>query len=192
MAINLSLAAIKSCTICKPQLPHPPRPVVTASETSKIIIIGQAPGRRVHDTGIPWNDPSGDLLRSWMGIGKETFYNTEMIALMPMGFCYPGKGKSGDMPPRPECAPRWHAELLEQMPERKLIVLIGQYSQAYYLGKLRQKSLAETVKRHTDYLPDFFPLPHPSPRNRLWLKNNSWFDRDVLPAFRATVNHLLR
>ena len=121
MAIDLSLAAIKSCTLCKSQLEHQPHPIVTASQTSKIIIIGQAPGRKVHATGIPWNDPSGELLRSWLGVGKEDFYNTEMIALMPMGFCYPGKGKSGDLPPRPECAPRWHAELLEQMPDRKLM-----------------------------------------------------------------------
>ena len=189
--MDLTLSAIKSCIICKSQLDHPPRPVVTASSTSKIVIIGQAPGRKVHATGIPWNDPSGDLLRTWMGIGKEVFYTTDLIALMPMGFCYPGKGKSGDLPPRPECAPRWHAELLAQMPDKQLIVLVGQYAQAYYLGTRRQNNLAATVKCFTDYLPDYFPLPHPSPRNRLWLRNNPWFETEVLPVFRSKIHRLL-
>ena len=182
-----TLVEIKSCNICKASLDHEPRPIVTASKTSRIIIIGQAPGRKVHETGIPWNDPSGELLRSWMGISKEVFYDTGKIALIPMGFCYPGKGKSGDLRPRPECAPRWHNELLEQMTDKQLIVLIGQYSQRYYLGTHRRKNLTETVRHFTDYMPEYFPLPHPSPRNRLWLKNNPWFERDVLPVFRALI-----
>jgi uracil-DNA glycosylase len=189
--MDLTLAAIKSCTICTPHLELLPRPVVTAGKTCKIVIIGQAPGRKVHATGIPWNDPSGELLRTWMGLDKEVFYRSEMIALMPMGFCYPGKGKSGDLPPRQECAPRWHAKLLEQMPDKKLLVLVGQYAQGYYLGKQRQKNLAATVKCFSDYLPDYFPLPHPSPRNRLWLRNNPWFELEVLPVFRAEVRRLL-
>lgn len=182
---------IKSCTICKSKLPHAPNPVVTGSKTSKIVIIGQAPGRKVHETGIPWNDPSGDLLRNWMGVEKKIFYDSAQIALMPMGFCYPGKGKSGDLPPRPECAPRWHKELLAQMPEIRLLVLIGQYSQRYYLPKLRRENLTETVRHFTDYLPEYFVLPHPSPRNRVWLRNNPWFEKDVLPVFRERVCSLL-
>ncbi len=190
--MDQALAAIKSCNICKSRLDHQPRPVVTASKTSRLVIIGQAPGSKVHETGIPWNDPSGDLLRIWMGIDKEVFYAAENIALMPMGFCYPGKGKSGDLPPRPECAPRWHAKLLEQMPDVELIVLIGQYSQLYYLGKQRRGNLTETVQQFEDYLPKFFVLPHPSPRNRLWLRNNPWFKEDVLPIFRERVQQLLK
>ncbi len=186
-----TLAEIKSCTICKASLDHEPRPVVTASRTSKIIIIGQAPGRKVHESGIPWNDPSGELLRIWMGIDKEVFYNTDKIALIPMGFCYPGKGKSGDLPPQPECAPRWHEELFEQITDKQLVVLIGQYSQRYYLGKRRQENLTATVRQFTDYLPEYFPLPHPSPRNRLWLRNNPWFDKDVLPVFRQLAQSFL-
>lgn len=186
-----TLAEIKACNICKSALEHEPRPVVTASITSRIIIVGQAPGRKVHETGIPWNDPSGELLRCWMGIGREDFYNTNKIALIPMGFCYPGKGKSGDLPPRPECAPRWHAQLIEQIIEKQLIILIGQYSQRYYLDKRRQENLTETVRMFTDYLPDYLPLPHPSPRNRLWLRNNPWFEREVLPVLRELVQRIL-
>ena len=189
--MDRTLGKIKPCNICKTSLEHEPRPVVTVSRTSKIIIIGQAPGRKVHETGIAWNDPSGELLRSWMGINKEVFYDAGKIALMPMGFCYPGKGKSGDLPPRPECAPRWHAKLIEQMPDKQLIVLVGQYAQRYYLGKRWRKNLTETVRQFTAYRPEYFPLPHPSPRNRLWLRNNPWFGSEVLPVFRVTVQSIL-
>lgn len=155
------------------------------------MIIGQAPGTKVHNTSIPWNDPSGDLLRIWLGIDKETFYNANMMALMPMGFCYPGKGKSGDLPPRPECAPLWHKKLLNSLPELELTILIGQYSQAYYLGNKRKENLTETVRNFKEYLPHYLPLPHPSPRNRIWLKRNEWFSEEVLPYLSDRVKEIL-
>ncbi len=164
---------------------------MAASGDSRIMIIGQAPGSKVHNTGIPWNDPSGNLLREWMEVDKQTFYDSRRIALMPMGFCYPGKGKSGDLPPRPECAPQWHTALLRQMPRIELTLLIGQYSQRYYLGDRIRSNLTETVRHFQDYLPELFPLPHPSPRNRLWLKKNPWFAAEVLPVFKARVSRLL-
>lgn len=185
------LKKIKACDICAAHLPHGVNPVMAASSTSKIIIIGQAPGSKVHSTGIPWDDPSGDLLRVWMGVDKAIFYDAAQIALVPMGFCYPGKGKSGDLPPRPECAPQWHDALMEKMLDAQLIVLIGQYSQKYYLGKEAKINLTETVKNFSDYLPKIFPLPHPSPRNRFWLKKNPWFDDEVVPAFRQLVGDLV-
>ncbi len=192
MKMDRILAAINACAICKRTLAHEPRPVVAASCTSKIIIIGQAPGRKVHASGIPWNDPSGDLLRDWMGVDKEAFYDSSQIALIPMGFCYPGTGASGDLPPRPECAPRWHAALFEAIPNCQLRVLIGQYAQRYYLDQHRGENLTARVRRFADYLPQQFVLPHPSPRNRLWLRRNPWFEEDVLPVFRALVAEILQ
>lgn len=186
------LKKIKACDICAAHLPHGVNPVMAASSSSKVVIIGQAPGSKVHKTNIPWNDPSGDLLRIWMGVNKTTFYDASQIALMPMGFCYPGKGKSGDLPPRPECAPQWHQALLEKMPDVELIILIGQYSQKHYLGKKAKINLTETVKSYRDYLPRIFPLPHPSPRNRIWLKKNPWFDSEVVPAFRQLLGNWIR
>lgn len=181
------LDEIKKCEICDEALPHRPNPVVKASQTSRLLIIGQAPGKRVHESGIPWNDPSGDQLRLWLGLSKEIFYDVSNMALVPMGFCYPGKGKSGDLPPRPECAAKWHLSLLNQMKEVRLTLLIGVYAQRYYLTDRSKKNLTETVKAYKEYLPDFFPLPHPSPRNRIWLKKNSWFSEDVLPHLKEKV-----
>lgn len=189
--MQLLINRIKNCTLCEDGLPHAPRPVLTGSTNSRIIIIGQAPGRKVHESGIPWNDPSGDLLRTWMGIDKQDFYDPEKIALIPMGFCYPGKGKSGDLPPRPECAPQWHTELMGHIAHNQLTVLIGQYSQKYYLGRTAKSNLTETVRHFEMYLPSYFVLPHPSPRNRLWLKKNPWFDEEVVPAFRTRVQAIL-
>ena len=162
-----------------------------ASNTARILIIGQAPGTRVHQTGIPWNDPSGERLRDWMQIDDELFYNEQHIAIIPMGFCYPGKGKSGDLPPRPECAPQWHQRLLAEMPALQLTVLIGQYAQKYYLESGR-RSLAATVQDWQACLPEHFPLPHPSPRNIRWFKNNPWFESGVLPAFRRHIRRALK
>jgi uracil-DNA glycosylase len=182
---------ISQCTICEDHLPLGPRPIVSAHSDSKIIIIGQAPGISVHKTGIPWNDPSGRQLRKWLDVTEETFYDETKIALMPMGFCYPGKGKSGDLPPRPECAPQWHQKLLDKMPNVELIILIGMYSQTYYLKEKAKRTLTETVANYKDYLPTYFPLPHPSPRNRFWLNKNPWFEVDVIPELQERVKILM-
>ncbi len=183
---------IKQCTICKSHLPLGPRPVVTAHPDARIVIIGQAPGTKVHKTGIPWDDPSGRQLRKWLGVTDEQFYDETKIALIPMGFCYPGKGKTGDLPPRPECAPQWHELLLKALPNIELTVLIGMYSQKYYLKKGAKKTLTETVANYAEYSSQkYLPLPHPSPRNRFWLTKNSWFDTDVLPVLRERVKALI-
>lgn len=182
---------IKECKICEKHLPLGANPVFSVHHKSKILIIGQAPGTRVHATGIPWNDPSGDNLRNWLAMEKEVFYDQEVVGIMPMGFCYPGRGKGGDLPPRPECAPQWHTSLLDWMPNIQLTLLIGAYAQKYYLGTSRKKTLTETVKSFKAYSPDFFPLVHPSPRNRLWMRNNPWFLSEVVPQLRARVWEIL-
>jgi len=184
------LLEIKKCIVCLPHLEQGVNPVVTASPKSKVIIIGQAPGSVVHKTGIPWDDKSGNRLRDWMGVNKNTFYNTDLFAIIPMSFCYPGKGKSGDLPPRKECAPLWHQKLLDQIPAHQLILLIGTYAQSYYLGNRRKRTLTETVKSYQEYLPTYFPLPHPSPRNNIWLKKNEWFEREIVPLLKTTIKSL--
>ncbi len=155
------------------------------------MIVGQAPGRRVQETGIPWNDPSGDRLREWMQVSRDVFYDESRIAIIPTGFCYPGTGKGGDLPPRPECAPLWHPRLRAALPHIRLTLLIGSYAQAYYLGRDRRKTLAETVRHWRDYQPAFIPLPHPSPRNQLWLKRNPWFAEEVLPLLHEEIAGIL-
>ncbi|UOK41824.1 MULTISPECIES: uracil-DNA glycosylase family protein [Flavobacterium] len=185
------LTEIRNCKVCEQYLELGANPVIAASSKSKLIIVGQAPGRIVHNTGIPWNDKSGDNLRNWLGIDKATFYDTDKVALMPMGFCYPGTGKTGDLPPRPECAPLWHNKLLALMPEAKLILLVGHYAQNYYLGDKKGKTLTETVKRFRSYLPNYFPLPHPSPRNNIWLAKNEWFNQEVLPELKKEIRNIL-
>jgi uracil-DNA glycosylase len=177
------LQEVRACRVCAEHLPLGPRPVLRASRTARLLIIGQAPGTRVHATGIPWNDPSGDRLRDWLQLDRDQFYDESRIAIIPMGLCYPGKGSSGDLPPRPECAPLWHDRLLQALPELRLRLLIGKYAQDYYLGTRRQ-SLAETVRQYRDYLPDYFPLPHPSPRNIRWFRTHPWFEAEVIPALR--------
>ena len=189
--LNQLLREVRACHSCEPQLPLGPRPVLRASNSARLLIIGQAPGTRVHQTGIPWNDPSGARLRDWMQIDHDLFYDEKRIAIIPMGFCYPGKGKSGDLPQRPECAPQWHARLLAEMPALRLTVLIGQYAQKYYLER-RQSSLADTVRDWQSCLPEYFPLPHPSPRNIRWFRNNPWFETEVLPAFRRHTRRALK
>ena len=181
------LLDIRNCEVCEAHLPLGPRPIVTAHPHSKIAIIGQAPGAKVHKTGIPWDDPSGKQLRRWLGVSDEQFYNEQLFALIPMGFCYPGKGKSGDLPPRPECAPLWHTPLLTALPNTQLIILIGKYAQQYYLGNNKHSNLTETVRNFAAYLPDFFVLPHPSPRNRIWLRRNPWFEETVLPELQKRI-----
>ncbi len=190
-SLNSLLSEIRGCDICTDHLPAGPNPVLSAHEQARILIIGQAPGKRVHETGIPWHDPSGDRLREWLQITKAQFYDPKLVAIVPMGFCYPGKGRSGDLPPRPECSETWHAELLERMPEVRLTLLLSQYAHARYLGKRRKSTLTETVKAWQEYGPAYFPLPHPSPRNNIWLKKNPWFEQQVLPDLRACVSQIL-
>ncbi|TQV80205.1 uracil-DNA glycosylase family protein [Exilibacterium tricleocarpae] len=184
------LVDVRACRRCEADLPLGPNPVVRAQGSARILVIGQAPGTRVHATGIPWNDPSGDRLRDWMGVDRETFYDDSHIAIMPMGFCYPGKGKSGDLPPRTECAPLWHEKILAHLPDIALVLLIGSYAQAYYLED-SYKTLTERVRAWRDCLPRALPLVHPSPRNRLWLRKNPWFEEDVVPFLRQRVRTLL-
>ncbi|WP_299550888.1 uracil-DNA glycosylase family protein [Seonamhaeicola sp.] len=185
------LSEIKQCTICKDHLPLGPRPVVSGHPNAKIVIIGQAPGTKVHASGIPWDDASGKQLRKWLDVSDEDFYDDTKFAIIPMGFCYPGKGKSGDLPPRPECAPQWHALLFDELKKVELVILIGMYSQNYYLGKQAKKTLTETVRNYNEYLPKYLPLPHPSPRNRFWLTKNPWFEVEVLPVLRRRIKELI-
>ena len=190
------LAEIRSCRHCEATLPLGPKPVLRASSTARMLVVGQAPGTRVHATGIPWNDPSGDRLRQWLDLEAEKFYDESLIAIVPMGFCYPGKGKSGDLPPPPDCAPLWHQRLLDRMPALELLLLVGSYAQNYYLLRTGITSRAETlggrVRRWREFGPRYFPLPHPSPRNTLWLRRNPWFETEVVPALRARVKEVLR
>ncbi|HVI99916.1 MAG TPA: uracil-DNA glycosylase family protein [Sphingomonas sp.] len=182
---------IRACRYCAAHLPDGPRPVLQAGRSARLRIIGQAPGRKVHETGIPWDDPSGDRLRDWLGITTATFYDPQQVAIIPMGFCYPGKARSGDSPPRPECAPRWHDRLNAHLPDIGLTLLVGQYAQAAYLGARRKPTLTDTVKAWEEYLPSgLLPLPHPSPRNRPWLVRNPWFEAALVPHVRAAVRSL--
>jgi uracil-DNA glycosylase len=182
----------RACRVCANRLPHEPQPVLRASPTAQLLIVGQAPGRKVHATGIPWNDPSGDLLRIWLQLDREQFYDESRVAIIPTGLCYPGTEKGADLPPRPECAPLWHPPLRAALPELRLTLLIGRYAQAYYLGTRQSKTLADTVRVYENFLPEFFPLPHPSPRNRRWLKLNPWFEAEVLPALRRQIDLALK
>jgi uracil-DNA glycosylase len=183
---------ISNCTVCKEYLELGPRPIVSAHRQSKIVIIGQAPGTVVHKTGVPWNDKSGENLRHWMGIDIADFYNDKKVAIIPMGFCYPGKGKSGDLPPRKECAPLWHGVLFDRLREVELVLLIGKYAQDYYLQNRAKKTLTETVKNFQTYLPKYFVLPHPSPRNNIWQAKNEWFSRLVIPELQKEVKKILK
>lgn len=182
---------IKACTLCEAELPFPAKPTLSFATTSKILIVGQAPGVKVHESGIPWNDASGDRLREWMNVTKEQFYDTKYFSIVPMGFCYPGKGKSGDLPPRPECAETWMAPILEKLPKRQITLLIGQYAQAWFLKSEKKSTLTETVKNWQNYLPEYFVLPHPSPRNNIWLKKNPWFEKKLVPLLEKRVAEFL-
>lgn len=186
------LEEIQSCTVCKKFLPNAPRPVIQAGSNARIVIIGQAPGQKVQRSGIPWDDLSGNELRRWLGVSKEQFYDKNLFALVPMGFCYPGRGSSGDLPPRPECAPLWHGPVLSKMKKVKLILLIGQYAQRYYLGEKVRLTVTETVKNYREYSPQYLPLVHPSPRNKIWQRKNPWFEKDIIPYLQKTVTLLLQ
>ena len=185
------LADIRDCRICERHLPLGPRPVIRAGETAKILIIGQAPGTRVHESGVPWDDASGVQLRGWLDMPKEVFYDETLVGIMPMGFCYPGRqDKGGDKPPRPECAPEWHAKVLANLRQLELTLLVGSYAQKYYLGKTMKKTMTETVRAWREYLPAYLPTPHPSWRSKGWVKKNPWFETEVLPEIRKRVHHL--
>ena len=187
------LDRITACRVCAASLPLGPRPVVRASDPrARILIVGQAPGTKVHASGIPWDDASGKRLRSWLGVEPDAFYDQAKFAIVPMGFCYPGRGKGGDNPPRPECAPLWHAPVLKTLPNIALTLLVGSYAHAYYLRERRKATLGETVAAWRDYEPSgFIPLVHPSPRNQMWLKRNQWFEAEVVPHLRERVARLI-
>jgi len=184
---NALHAEIAKCTICAEHLPLGPRPVVQFSGKARILIIGQAPGTKVHASGVPWDDDSGDRLREWLGVDKPAFYNSDKIALMPMGFCYPGKAKGGDAPPRKECAPQWHDKIMEVLPDDRLTLLVGTYAQAHYMPEAKKLSMTARVARWQDFLPEVLPLPHPAWRSALWMKKNPWFEEQVLPELRRRV-----
>jgi len=184
------LDSIRACTLCR-DLPLGPGPIVQAHPEARILIAGQAPGQRTHRKGIPFDDPSGERLRDWLGVDRETFYDATRIAVAPMGFCYPGKGKSGDLPPRAECAPAWRENLLKGMKNIELTLVIGQYAMDWHLGDRRQSTLTGTVENWRAFWPEILPLPHPSPRNVRWFKQNPWFESDVLPALRRRVREVI-
>ena len=185
------LGEVRACRVCAAQLPLGPRPVLRAAASARLLIIGQAPGTKVHESGIPWKDRSGERLRDWLDVERDAFYDQGRVAIVPMGFCYPGRDpRGGDNPPRPECAPLWHPPLTAALPAVELTLLVGLYAQAHYLGPRRKASLTETVRAWRAYAPSHLPLPHPSWRNTAWLKKNPWFEAELLPDLRARVRNL--
>jgi len=182
---------VSKCVICEPHLPLGARPVIQFSPNARILIAGQAPGIKVHETGVPFNDASGNRLREWLGLTRDEFYNANNIAILPMGFCYPGRGKSGDLPPRKECAPAWREQLLAALPNIELTIVLGKYAQAYHLPETKKLPLTELVKSWREYWPNYLVLPHPSPRNNIWLKKNPWFEQIVLPELSVRVAKIL-
>jgi len=190
IATDALLARVRACRLCEPELPLGARPVLQLHPDARILIAGQAPGRKVHETGVPFDDPSGARLREWLGIERERFYDPRTVALLPMGFCYPGTGKNGDLPPRPECAATWRQPLLDHLPRLELTLVLGQYAQAWHLDG-RRESVTVRVRNWRRHWPSVVPLPHPSPRNNRWLAQNPWFESDVLPVLRARIKALL-
>lgn len=190
--LDTLLAEIRACRICEAHLPHGVRPIIRASGTARIMIAAQAPGIRVHETGLSFNDPSGDRLRTWLGLDRDTFYDEDRVAIIGMGFCFPGYTASGaDKPPRPECAPAWQDRLANALPDFHLKLVVGTYAIAWHLGERAKSSMTETVKAWRDYAPRLVPLPHPSWRNNAWLKKNPWFEEELLPDLRARVRQSL-
>ena len=186
------LNEVRLCAVCAARLPLGPRPIVQVGPKARVLIVGQAPGSKVHGSGVPWRDDSGDRLRGWMGIDKQTFYDAKRLAIIPMGFCYPGAGTGGDLPPRPECAPLWHERLLSLLPERRLTLLVGAHAQAYYLSGRGKTNLTDTVRDFSRHMPRFFPLPHPSWRSTIWMRKNPWFQSEALPALREAIAQAMR
>lgn len=191
-SLEALLREVRACRVCAPHLPNEPRPVLRAGATARLLIVGQAPGTRVHATGIPWNDRSGERLRAWLELEPALFYDESRVAIVPMGFCFPGtNGKGGDLPPRRECAPLWHARLLARLPALELILLVGSYAQRFYLRERAKGTLTETVRAWRDYGPRHVPLPHPSWRNEDWLRRNPWFESELLPPLRRRIRELV-
>jgi uracil-DNA glycosylase len=190
----MTLAALsreaRACRLCADRLPQAPRPVFLVGKTARLLIVGQAPGRLVHESGVPWNDRSGDVLRGWLAMDRAAFYDTARIAIVPMGLCYPGSVDGADLPPCAECAPAWQPRFRAALPDIELTLLVGTYAHAFYLGKRRKETVGATVRSYREYLPDFFPLPHPSWRNLSWLQRNPWFAKNVIPALRRRVKAL--
>ena len=184
------LTAVRHCRACAPHLPLGPRPVLQADGAARILIVGQAPGARVHASGIPWDDPSGERLRAWMGIDAARFYDASQIAIIPMGYCYPGRGNGGDLPPRRECASLWLNHLLTKLPQIEMTLLVGLHAQRHFLGNRRKQSLTETVKAWREFAPEYLPLPHPSARNTPWFQRNPWFEHELLPVLRERIESL--
>ncbi|MBG9998952.1 uracil-DNA glycosylase family protein [Pseudoalteromonas sp. NSLLW24] len=182
---------VSKCVICDPHLPLGARPVIQFNPNARILIAGQAPGIKVHETGVPFNDASGNRLREWLGLTRDEFYDANNIAILPMSFCYPGRGKSGDLPPRKECAPAWREQLLAALPNIELTIVLGKYAQAYHLPETKKMPLTELVKSWREYWPNYLVLPHPSPRNNIWLKKNPWFEQDVLPELGKRIATIL-
>lgn len=191
-SLSSLLGDARACELCAAHLPFEPRPIVQAHASARILIAGQAPGRKVHETGVPFDDASGKRLRQWMGINRDVFYDRKFIAILPMGFCYPGTGTSGDLPPRRECAPQWRARLLAAMPNIELTLVVGQYAQGWHLQEAGNSTLTEQVRAWRRRWPAVLPLPHPSPRNNIWLKSNPWFSSDVVPALQMRVRGIVR
>lgn len=192
MPLTRLLREVRACRICEADLPFGSRPVLRLASTARLLIISQAPGSKVHRTGIAWNDASGDRLRDWTALDRSVFYDEARVAILPMGFCYPGAGENGgDKPPRPECAPLWHERLLEHLPDLQLTLLVGQYAHRHYLGAGRKASVTETVKAFSEYGPLFFPLPHPSWRSQIWMRKHPWFEEAVIPELREAVRKLI-
>jgi len=186
------LTEVRACRVCADALPFEPRPVIRCAASARLLIVGQAPGLRVHETGLPWNDPSGERLRAWMDVDRETFYEESHVAIIPIGYCYPGRGARGDEPPRKECAELWLPRLLAHVPNLRLTLLVGRYAQRHFLRDRAKPTLTETVRAWREYLPEFLPLPHPSARNQYWLAKNPWFEAEVVPALRENVCRILR
>jgi len=184
------LREVRACRACEANLPFEPRPILRATTTARLLVVGQAPGVLAHESGIPWNDPSGNRLRQWTGIDRATFYDESRVAIIPMGYCYPGRGQSGDLPPRAECASLWLSQLSQHLPQVQLTLLIGRYAQSHYLRARRKATLTDTVRAWREFRPSYLPLPHPSGRNNIWLRRNPWFEKEVLPALRRTCRTL--
>lgn len=193
MSLTCLLREVRACQICSAHLPLGPRPVLQLASSARLLIVGQAPGSKVHQSGIPWSDLSGDRLRDWLKLDRSVFYDKTRVAILPIGFCYPGAGDNrGDLPPRPECAPLWHERLLKHLPNLETTLLVGQYAQRHYLGSQRMRSMTETVRAFTAYGPQFFPLPHPSWRSVIWMRKHAWFEQSVIPDLRKVVRKAIR